>query len=509
MRRTSSANRHEQSLNRTKGTRPHGVLAAAMTTATAAGAFLFALAPARAAEPPSVPPPVADVEAMMCEVSADAIRRHVDQLASFGTRHTLSQTESETRGIGAARRYILREFEQSAAASGRAGRDQMRVYFDPHTIEPDGGRITREVEVVNVVAEIPGATPEGRERRYYVLGHYDSRASNASDFESDAPGANDDASGVALLMELARVMSKERFDATLVFMATAGEEQGLYGAARHAEKAKANGWDVRAVLNNDTVGDPTDPLDPDDPEAGRVRVFSTAIPQDADDREIAGIRRLGAEIDSPSRQVARYIRSIANQYESWANEPPDCDGDSIARADQPAMVMPMMIFRTDRFLRGGDHTAFNRAGFPGVRFCEVAENYDRQHQDVRLEDGVQFGDLPEYVDEDYVAAVARLNLASLAHLARAPRRPADARIIVARLENETRLRWTASPEPDVAGYEIVWRETASPFWTHVEDVGAVTEATLPVSKDNHFFGVRAYDRDGYRSPVAFTGASRR
>lgn len=428
--------------------------------------------------PGGVPPE--DVETILQEVSPESLQRMVNRLVSFGTRHTLSDTESETRGIGAARRWIHEEME------GFADGSMLEVSFDRHTLPADGERITRMTEIVNVMATLPGTMEGARDRRYYVIGHYDSRASDVLDAEIDAPGANDDATGVALLMELARVMSRQSFDATLVFMATAGEEQGLYGASLHAEAAREQGLDVRAVLSNDVVGDPTNPLG--DPVPNRVRVFSQSLPHEPDADEYGRIRALGMENDSPSRQLARYVYQVA----SW----------------QGMLVQPMLIFRADRFLRGGDHTAFTREGFPAVRFTEVHEDYTRQHQDVRTEDGVEYGDVPKHVDPEYLAGVTRLNGAVLAHLANAPSAPADARIVVAELTNDTLLRWTPSPEPDVRGYEVLWRKTTSTFWEEARDVGDVTETTLPLSKDNHFFGIRAYDRHGYRSPVAFAEAAR-
>ena len=422
---------------------------------------------------------------MMREVSAERVKANVEHLAAFGTRHTLSETDSETRGIGAARRWILGEFERYAMQSGRAGDEAMEAFLDSNPVEPDGRRITRAVDVQNVIAVLPGSMPEARGRLYYVLGHADSRASDANDFTSEAPGANDDASGVSLLMELARVMSSRRFDATIVLMATSGEEQGLYGAREHARKRVAMGADIRGVLNNDMVGDPRGP-------GGRmarheVRVFSEGLPAGASAEQAAAIRRLGAENDSESRQLARYADEVAAMYQT--------------------SVRPRLIFRHDRFLRGGDHTPFNELGLAAVRFVDVYEDYTLQHQDVRTEDGIEYGDTPEHVDGGYLADVTRLNLAVLAHLANAPSSPGDARIITAALTNDTTVRWLASPEPDVAGYEVVWRATTSPVWEQSRDVGDVTEATIDLSKDNWVFGVRAYDHDGYRSPVAALGAS--
>ncbi len=414
------------------------------------------------------------------------LRRHVDRLAGFGTRHTLSDTSSETSGIGAARRWVAGEFERVTQGSGRTGDLAVRVEFDAHQVAADGRRLIRDVEIVNVVCTIPGADPVSRGRLYYVLAHLDSRASEANDFTSDAPGANDDASGVAALIELARVLSRERLDSTIVLMATSGEEQGLFGARLHAQAAKAAGMDIRAVLNNDTIGDPTGSRT----VKNEVRVFSEGLPLEllSQDPErltaaIRQIRMLGAESDGDSRQLARYIHEIGELHR--------------------APVRAKMVFRPDRFLRGGDHTPFNELGFPAVRFTEVYDTYDRQHQDVRVENGTQFGDLARFVDEAYLADVTRLNAVALVHMANAPSIPSNARIITAALTNDTTLRWDASPEPDVAGYEIVWRDTVSHVWQHTQDVGNSTEGTVPRTKDNSTFGVRSYDRDGYRSPVAF------
>lgn len=314
------------------------------------------------------------------------------------------------------------------------------------------------------------------------------------DPECDAPGANDDGSGTAAVMEAARVLAGQRLDATLVFLCTAGEEQGLIGAKYHADQAAARGEHIAAVLNNDIVGDPRGPGgDPATAARDRIRLFSEGLPRNPSATDLAKIRSLAAESDSPSRELARFIAEVANS--------------------EGTAVRPMLVFRLDRFLRGGDHSAFNDAGFAAVRFCEVHEDYKRQHQNVRQEPGpdgkpVRMGDLPEFVDEEYLAEVTRLNVTALVHLANAPSPPADARVITAQLSYDTTLRWSASPEPDVAGYEVVWRDTTSPTWQGVQDVGNATEATINQSKDNCFFGVRAYDKDGFRSPVAFPAAAR-
>lgn len=430
---------------------------------------------------------------VLAAVDAGNLRRHVDMLAGFGTRHTSSDTQSDTRGIGAARRWVKSAFENAANGSGRSGDLAVRVEFDSHMVPADGRRILADTEVVNVVCTIPGADPASRDRLYYVLGHLDSRATDPTDAVSDAPGANDDASGVAAMIELARVLSKERLDSTIVLMATSGEEQGLYGARFHAQAAKARGADIRGVLNNDTIGNP---LGADGrEERTKVRILSEGLPlevlaQDPDRLAtyVRQTRMLGSESDGISRQLARYVHEIGELHR--------------------APVRAMLVFRPDRFLRGGDHTPFNELGFAGVRFCEVHEDYTQQHQDVRTENGIRYGDLAEYVDAGYLADVTRLNAVTLVHIANAPSTPSNARIIVANLDTDTTLRWNASPEPDVAGYEIVWRETTSPVWQESQDIGNATEGTVDLSKDNWIFGVRSYDRDGYRSPVAFPMPSR-
>jgi hypothetical protein len=427
---------------------------------------------------------VSDVDQAMEEVSAARIRRDVDRLAAFGTRHTLSATEGE-RGIGAARRWLRDELASIADESGRTGAEAMTVRFDPHR-QPKGERIPREVEIVNVEAVLPGSMPAAAARRIVFVAHYDSRPGDPLDAEGEAPGANDDGSGTAALLELARVLSRRRFDATIVLLAVAGEEQGLHGARAYAHAAKAAGADIAAVVSNDIVGDPSNPAGP--PARDAIRVFSEGLPRTARPDEIRALAALGAEADGPSRQLARFVAEVAEL--------------------RGTAVRPRLVFRNDRFLRGGDHTAFLEQGFPAVRMTEPVEKFDRQHQDVRVVDGRRTGDLPEFVDEDYLADVARLDLAVLWHLSNAPSPPRNARIVAASLAHDTTLRWTRSPEPDVAGYEVVVRATTSPVWESATDVGDAAEATLPVSKDEHHFGVRAYDREGLRSVVAFPSAAK-
>ncbi len=457
------------------------------------------------AQPDAVAMP--EVRRVSDAVSREYVKSTVERLAAFGTRHSLSDPDDDKRGIGAARRWIKAQME---GFGGKGGQDvrptdasdptnppnparpgTWRVWFEEFT-PPVGGRISSATKFVNVVAELRGTkTPE---RRYLVVGHYDSMPSDVMDPKADAPGANDDGSGTTAVLAIARAMAGHPCESTIVFVCTAGEEQGLIGAKYHAEQAAARKEDIRAVLSNDIVGDSLGPMGDEKRAApGTVRVFSEGLPRNATSEQLAKVRQLGSEVDSPSRQLARYVAEIA--------------------ARERTALKPMLVYRLDRFLRGGDHSAFNDAGFTAVRFCQTHENYNHQHQTPRVEkraDGteVRFGDLPEFVDFDYVANVARLNAAVLIHLANAPSVPGNVRIVTAKLETITTLRWQASPEDDVAGYEVMWRDTTEPMWTHAKDVGKATEITLDENKDNVYFGVRAYDRDGYRSPVAFAGAAR-
>lgn len=409
---------------------------------------------------------------MLNEVSADTLEKNIRRLAEFGTRHTLSETDSDTFGIGAARRWIKSEMDRySNAAGGR-----MHVEFHRFIQEP-GGRITDPVEIVNVVATLPGTDPDD-DRVFVVSGHYDSRASDVMDAESLAPGANDDASGTAAVLELARVMSRHEFPATLVFMTVAGEEQGLLGARQWAEDAAAEGMNIAGMITNDIIGN-------HEAEKGTltapytVRIFSQGIPlqRELDDETLQYIQT-GGENDLPPRQLARTIKEVAESYL------PDTD--------------VWMIYRRDRYLRGGDHISFLEQGFPAVRFSEPNEEFRYQHQDIREENGLQYGDLPEFVDYLYVARVTRINMAALANFARSPKPPRNPGMIVTNLENDTRLRWEPSESAHLAGYEILWRETSSPVWQQREFVRDTTEYTVKrTSKDNYLFGIRSVSEGGH------------
>ena len=417
------------------------------------------------------------IASIVREIDAANVERTIRKLVSFGTRNTLSVQNDPNRGIGAARDWLYSEFTKAAAAS------EGRMTVQKQTFEqPKAPRIPSPTMLTNIVATLKGTQPESEARVYVVSGHYDSMCGSSTDGQCDAPGANDDASGTAAVLEMARVMAKYKFDATIVFMAVAGEEQGLLGATYFAEEAKKNGTNVDAMFTNDIVGNTLGGNGVRDRKT--VRVFSEGVPS-SEKPEEANVRRgVGGENDSSSRQLARFIREVAERH-------------------VPSMNV-MMVYRRDRYLRGGDHIPFLERGFSAVRFTEANEDYTHQHQNVRVENGVRYGDLPEFVDFAYAANVARVNAAALATLALAPSRPKNVNILTARLTNDTDLKWEANKEPDLAGYEIVWRETTSPYWTNSKAVGNVTSYTVTGrSKDNYFFGVRAVDRDGHRSPVSF------
>jgi Zn-dependent M28 family amino/carboxypeptidase len=306
--------------------------------------------------------------------------------------------------------------------------------------------------------------------------------SSPTDAQCDAPGANDDASGTAAVLEMARVMARYKFDATIIFMAVAGEEQSLLGSTYFAEQAKKREMDIEGMFTNDIIGSSTGSNGQRDPRT--VRVFSEGVPSNETQQEAVTRRSVGGENDSPSRQLARFIKEAGERYVRG--------------------MRVWLIYRRDRYLRGGDHMPFVERGYAAVRFTEPNENYDHQHQNVRVENGVQYGDLPQFDDFNYIADVARVNAASLASLALAPAAPKGVGILTRRLTNDTDLQWSANTEPDLAGYEVIWRDTTSPVWTSSKWVGNVTTYTVKaMSKDNYFFGVRAVDREGNRSPVSY------
>ncbi len=417
-------------------------------------------------------PPDAGLKAILREIDVGRIEAIVRRLASFGTRHTLSSQDDPVRGIGASRDWIFAEMSRFA-------NEAMTVESQSYLQQPAPPRIPEPVRVTNVVATLRGAASP--ERIYVVSGHYDSRCSDPNDFTKDSPGANDDASGVAVVMELARVMSKHRPKATIVFAAVAGEEQGLHGARHMATRYKSAGADIQGMITNDIVGSSTADDGTRDPRT--VRLFAEGVPTAETPAEAAVRRSVGGENDSASRQLSRFVRSVAVNEATGMNV--------------------RVIHRRDRYLRGGDHIPFLEQAYPAARFTEPNENYAHQHQDVRVDNGVQFGDLPEFCDFPYIARVAKVNGATLWSLANGPGTPKGVRIDASRLTNETDLLWQRGSEPDLAGYEVVWRETTADDWTHCIDIGDITTARIDLSKDNVFFGVRAYDRAGHRSPVAF------
>lgn len=424
-----------------------------------------------------------EIEQILTEISPDTIYHIIDKLISFETRHTLADTESETTGIGAARNWIKSEMERYSQDSG----GRLIVEFDSY-IQEASNRIPENVEIVNVVATLPGTNPDD-DRVYVVSGHYDSRVTDVMDAESFAPGANDDASGTAAVMEMARVMSHYEFDATLVFMAVAGEEQGLFGATHWAQTAAENNINVVGMITNDIIGSPV--ADDGTRHENLVRIFSQGIPPQAElSREILAHIRTGGENDLPTRQLARNIKEVGESY-------------------MPEMHV-WMIYRIDRYLRGGDHIPFLAENFPAVRFSEPNENFDHQHQDVRVEDGKQYGDLIEFIDKDYIANVTRVNASALANLAKSPPKPANVGMDISQLTNNTTLIWQSMENDNLSGYEIVWRETSSPLWQWKTFVGDVNEFTIEgYNKDNYLFGVRSVSKGGHTSPAVYPMPVRR
>ena len=414
-------------------------------------------------------------------ISADRIEKDITTLVNFGTRHTLSETKSDTRGIGAARRWIQKEFEQISAECGGC----LEVITVSDTISGEK-RIPDPVEVVNVIAIQRGTTDPDR---YVIMsGDIDSRVSDVMDFTSDSPGANDNASGVAGTLEAARVLSQYKFNGTIVYAALSGEEQGLFGGKILAAKAHNEGWRIKAVLNNDMIGNIEGVNGVINNSTARLFAEGTRVTET--EAEARTRRFTGGEVDSPSRNLARYIDKIADQY--------------IENLDT------MVIYRLDRFGRGGHHRPFNDLGYPGIRIMETNENYTRQHQDLRTEDGIVYGDTLDGVDFDYAAKLTGLNAVSLAAMSWAPSPPAEVSIEGA-VQPSTTLKWKAAnskQNPQLAGYKLYWRYTDAPQWQYSKLVGDVTEATLEnIVIDNYFFGVASVSKDGIESPVVYPGAA--
>jgi Zn-dependent M28 family amino/carboxypeptidase len=442
--------------------------------------------PARAeVKPPALPPPPtaqvpdAALKALLAQVDPARLKATVQKLVSFGTRHTLSSQTDPVRGIGAARDWIFDTLTGYAAASGGNMTVEKQEF-----VQPPASRIPVPTLITNVIATLHGATEP--ERVYVVTGHYDSRVTDVLNFTDDAPGADDDGSGVAVVLELARIFAAApQPEATIMFAAVAGEEQGLYGSAFMAQTLAAAGADVQGMISNDIVGSST--ADDGTRYKHLVRLFSEGVPT-AETAQQAAIRRaVGGENDGPSRQLARFIREVAD--------------NSVVNMD----VRP--IYRRDRYLRASDHVSFLNVGYPAVRLTEEAENFAHEHQDVRVENGVQFGDLIQFCDFDYIAGVARVNLAAFWSLANAPSTPKNVRIDTTQLTNDSTLLWNADTAADLSGYQVVVRESNAPEWQSAIPVGNTTSVTLDISKDNVQFGVRAVDAGGHHSPAGFPAPS--
>ncbi len=471
----------------------------------------------------SLPPAVADpqIAAALAAISPANIQADIAKLVTFGTRSTLSSNSTDLpagQGILPAADWIESEFKRISAACGNC----LEVKRDDF-VQPAGtdarSRITQPTRLVNVYAVLHGtADRKGAEEKVVpwvlVTGHYDSRATDVMDPKASSPGANDDASGVAVSLECARVLSKLKLPGTIVFATVAGEEQGLYGSRHLAQLAKGDGWPLEAVLNDDIVGGDTTPpttangaaqIAPGQPGAlqdrSAVRVFSENVPSSATPQAQQQMLNLGEENDSPSRELARQIAELAPAYfEPGTLRPPAHNGVRAMYIMRTPAFHPVLILRRDRYLRGGDHTSFNAEGFAAVRFTEWRENFDHQHQTPRTENGVEYGDYLKFVDFGYVANVARMNAMTLASLASAPSEPQGVKILTTALDNSSELSWNASAfAPPGTTYEVVWRATDETLWTHAQSAGTANRLKLDVSKDNVLFGVRAVGADGERS----------
>jgi len=424
-----------------------------------------------------------EIKKMVDDISKDKIEQHVRKMVSFHTRHNLSEQNDPAKGIGAAWNWIKTEMEKSISVSG----GRLEVKFEEYTVGGQGQRISQEIKLKNVVATLKGTDPND-DRIIIISAHLDSRAALDNDNTGFAPGANDDGSGVATILELVRIMSTKKFSATIVFMAVSGEEHGLYGAKYMATKTKQEKWNIIAMLNNDMIGNSgsSETLLNDNM---RVRVFSEGVPA-FETEQMASLRKYtSGENDSKARQLARYIKETGEKYVDQLNV--------------------TLVFRNDRFGRGGDHSPFCQEGFTAVRICEYNENYDRTHKIPAVENGIQLGDLPEYVDYEYVRKNAGVDLATIANLALAPYEPVNCGIVTSGLTNKTTLKWE-SPAKGIkpAGYYILMRETYQLLWEKKIFVTG-NEITLPYSKDNYFFGIQSVDAVGHESIAVFPGQARR
>ncbi|BAP32925.1 M28A family peptidase [Chryseobacterium sp. StRB126] len=408
------------------------------------------------------------------QVSTDSLKSHINSLVSFGTRHTMSSTTDPKRGIGAARKWVLKKFNDYAKNAG----GRMEVFLQNQTIQPDGKRIDRPTDLGNAIAIIHGTDPNDK-RLFMMSGHLDSRVSDVMNSKDNAPGANDDGSGVAALIESARILSKSKFPASIVLVAFSGEEQGLLGSKMLAEKATNEGWQLEALLNNDMISNNLS-SDTHLTNTHQLRVFSEGLPQYELDQKAQDIRKFGLENDGEPRQLARYIKEIGERYVDH--------------------LQVKLIYRNDRFLRGGDHTPFVEKGFSAVRLTEFNENFNHQHQDIRKENGVQYGDLPGFMDFDYFKKNVGVNIAVLANLAKSPSKPENVKIEVTKLTNFTDLSWEKPKSGEITGYYILMRETDTSVWQKKIFTKENT-IKLPYSKDNYFFAVQAVNASGNESLI--------
>lgn len=413
-----------------------------------------------------------EIENMVKEINTDSLQSYIKSMVAFGTRSTVSTITDRKSGIGAARNWVLARFKEFAAVSG----GHLTAILDTSTYMADGKRVRSPISLGNVVATLKGTDPNDS-RIFLISGHLDSRRTDVMDGIKDSPGANDDGSGSAAVLECARIMSKHSFPATIVFVTVSGEEQGLLGAYYMAKKVKSQNWNIEAVLNNDIMGS-NNSNETNIINNTQVRVFSEGLPYYDLDKQAKNIRQLGLENDGKARQLARYVKETGERY-----------------VDNLQVVM---VYRNDRFLRGGDHTPYVENGYAAVRITEMNENFNHQHQDVRTEKGIVYGDLAEFMDFEYLHKNTALNLSNLANLAKAPAVPESVRIEVKNLTNSTQLDWKAPATGRVKGYYVLIRETTSPVWQKkIFTTG--TDLTLPYSKDNYFFAVQSISETGNES----------
>ncbi len=413
-----------------------------------------------------------EISQMVKEVSTDSLHSYINTLVAFGTRNTLSTQTDSKKGIGAARNWVLKKFNEFAINS----RGRLTAFIDTTTIQADGKRVDVPILLGNVVATLKG-TDLNDKRIFIISGHLDTRRTDVMDREGDAPGADDDGSGTSAVIECARIMSKHSFPATIIFVAVSGEEQGLLGSTFMANKAKKENWNVEAVFNNDIIGS-NNSNETNIMNNTRVRVFSEGIPAYETEKNIRKIMSLGLENDSKSRELARYVKEIGERYVDNLNV--------------------VLIYRTDRFLRGGDHLPYLKNGYTAVRITEMNENFTRQHQDIRTVNGIHYGDLPEHIDYEYLRKNTAMNLSNLANLAKSPAVPAAVKIEVKNLTNSTTLSWNTPAFGNTKGFYVLMRETSSPVWQK-KIFTSEKEITLPYSKDNYFFAVQSISEAGNES----------